>query len=510
MYAMYLRKSRQDIELELQGQGETLARHRETLLRLAQKNRHAIGEIYAEIVSGETIRARPEMSRLLTDVSAGRWEGVYCMEVERLSRGDPADQGRVAEVFTISQTRIITPGKTYLPENDFDVEYFEFSLFMSRREYKTINRRIQAGRMYSVQEGKYIGSRPAYGYRKEKLSGEKGYTLSIHSEEAEVVREIFRLYLDAGMGYTQIARHLTQTAAPAGAEGKGWSAPRVYRLLSNEVYTGKICWGKTRMTSGLDASGAFKRRVTAESYRCYQGRHPAIIPEELFASVQAKMHAVRRSAGRRDQSNLLSGLLVCGQCGSSLHALPVCGRQAASVFCPSPACSTVKNYRAPVLYAVLDTLSPWLALLWQKHAPAALDVDPQAVSRKRLERELHQLSGQMERLEELLEQGVYSVELYRQRRAALSARQEQLQQLWKESNLPPLPPAAQDPASLPAFWDVFASASPLLQNMLLKACVSKILYRKECRGRANGSGVSRDANRFTLVIYPQPFPVSPR
>ena len=147
MYAMYLRKSRQDMELELLGQGETLARHRETLMNLARKNLHTIGEIYAEVVSGETIRARPEMKRLLADVSAGRWEGVYCMEVERLSRGDPVDQGRVAEVFTVSQTRIITPAKTYFPENDYDVEYFEFSLFMSRREYKAINRRIQAGRM---------------------------------------------------------------------------------------------------------------------------------------------------------------------------------------------------------------------------------------------------------------------------------------------------------------------------------------------------------------------------
>lgn len=109
MYAMYLRKSRQDMELELLGQGETLARHRETLMNLARKNLHTIGEIYAEVVSGETIRARPEMKRLLADVSAGRWEGVYCMEVERLSRGDPVDQGRVAEVFTVSQTRIITP-----------------------------------------------------------------------------------------------------------------------------------------------------------------------------------------------------------------------------------------------------------------------------------------------------------------------------------------------------------------------------------------------------------------
>lgn len=70
MYAMYLRKSRQDMELELLGQGETLARHRETLMNLARKNLHTIGEIYAEVVSGETIRARPEMKRLLADVSA--------------------------------------------------------------------------------------------------------------------------------------------------------------------------------------------------------------------------------------------------------------------------------------------------------------------------------------------------------------------------------------------------------------------------------------------------------
>lgn len=52
------------------GQGETLARHRETLMNLARKNLHTIGEIYAEVVSGETIRARPEMKRLLADVSA--------------------------------------------------------------------------------------------------------------------------------------------------------------------------------------------------------------------------------------------------------------------------------------------------------------------------------------------------------------------------------------------------------------------------------------------------------
>ena len=64
-YAMYLRKSRADIEAEANGEGETLARHENILLDLARKNKIKIGKIYKEIVSGETIEARPEMQKLL-------------------------------------------------------------------------------------------------------------------------------------------------------------------------------------------------------------------------------------------------------------------------------------------------------------------------------------------------------------------------------------------------------------------------------------------------------------
>lgn len=506
MYAMYLRKSRQDMELELLGQGETLARHRETLMNLARKNLHTIGEIYAEVVSGETIRARPEMKRLLADVSAGRWEGVYCMEVERLSRGDPVDQGRVAEVFTVSQTRIITPAKTYFPENDYDVEYFEFSLFMSRREYKAINRRIQAGRMYSVREGKYIGSRPAYGYRKAKLQGEKGYTLAVHPAEAEIVQEIFRLYIHQNMGPTEIARHLTQTAAPVGIEGKGWSACRVHRLLCNEVYIGMLRWGKTRIAHVLDASGAMKRRVTSPSYELYPGRHEPIISEEDFACAQAKLHRSNRPSHRHSLTNPLSGLLVCSACGAVMHGLPAYGRQAASIFCPTPGCPNVKTYRAPVLCAMLDILSPWLSSRWRVPASAASPLSPQHGDStwKRLEKELALIHGQMERLQELLEQNVYTVAQYRQRFSALTARCEQVSQRLAEASAAAASPAlSRDSASSYRIGELFAGASAGLQNLLLRTCLEKVVFRKETRGHANGSGITQDAHQFTLILYPR-------
>ena len=162
-YAIYLRKSRADAEAESHGEGETLARHEAQLLELARRKNLSIGAIYRELVSGETIAARPEMQKLLTAVNEGAFEGVLVMEIERLARGDTMDQGLVAQTFKYSGTKIITPTKTYDPANEFDEEYFEFSLFMSRREYKTIRRRMQAGRLASVKEGNYIGSLPPPG-----------------------------------------------------------------------------------------------------------------------------------------------------------------------------------------------------------------------------------------------------------------------------------------------------------------------------------------------------------
>ena len=121
-YAMYLRKSRADIEMEALGEGETLAKHKTMLMNLAAK--HDIHPdqitIYQEIVSGESIQDRPEVQRLLHDVYDNKYKGVLVVEVERLARGNTKDQGEVAEAFQMTDTKIITPVKVYDPQNEFD------------------------------------------------------------------------------------------------------------------------------------------------------------------------------------------------------------------------------------------------------------------------------------------------------------------------------------------------------------------------------------------------------
>lgn len=193
---MYLRKSRADLDAEARGEGETLARHEKILWDLATKLNLYVkkDDIYREIVSGESIASRPVMQLVLSEVEQGLWDGVLVVEVERLARGDTMDQGLVAQTFKYSSTKIITPMKIYNPSNEFDEEYFEFGLFMSRREYKTINRRLQQGRLSSIKEGKYVSSRPPFGYKRKKLEKEKGYTLVPIPEQATAIKMIFDYY----------------------------------------------------------------------------------------------------------------------------------------------------------------------------------------------------------------------------------------------------------------------------------------------------------------------------
>ena len=103
-YAIYLRKSRKDLDAEAQGEGENLARHMAILKEIAQRMELNVIRIYAEVVSGESIDARPLMQYLLRDGETGIYEGVLVVEVERLARGDTSDQGRVAKTFKFSNT----------------------------------------------------------------------------------------------------------------------------------------------------------------------------------------------------------------------------------------------------------------------------------------------------------------------------------------------------------------------------------------------------------------------
>lgn len=413
-YCIYLRKSRADIELEAQGEGETLERHKTALLNLAKAMQIKIEGEYREIVSGETITARPQMQRLLSDVEKGMWEGVLVMEVERLARGDTIDQGVVARTFKDSGTKIITPIKTYNPNDEYDEEYFEFGLFMARREYKAINRRIQRGRIASVKEGKYISPTPPYGYDRIESPDGKGYILTPNPQEAPTVKQIFADYI-SGMGAHTIAKTLTDCGV-APRVNSAWSAATVRDMLKNPVYMGKIRWAYRKYP--IPGSG---KRVKSDEYILVDGKHEPLVTESEFAAAEKQRKLNTKNTVRSDKTlqNPLAGLVYCKECGALMTRVFDGKRKGyAALACKTPNCPTVSSplelVEKDILKAIRERFSDY-EMTYRLEPPKTDNADYE-LSVKRLQNKLKTLDKQLEKMYNLVEQGVYTAEEFEERR----------------------------------------------------------------------------------------------
>lgn len=486
-YCMYLRKSRADLEAEARGEGETLSRHLHTLLQLAQRLHLDVSPdaIYKEIVSGDTIAARPMMQRLLQEVQEGKWEGVLCTEVERLARGDTIDQGLVAQAFKYSSTRIITPAKIYDPNNEMDEEYFEFSLFMARREYKAIKRRMQAGRAAAVREGHYVGGRRPYGYQVVKCKSSKGYTLEQIPQEAAVVRQVFNWYLYERIGAAAIANRLNALGATT-TFGHHYDAGRVRKMLSLPVYAGYVQWftreGKTKMVNGQRTTV----RPKSDRHILIKGLHTPIITPEEFDQVKALLEK-NRTLPKVDSSQItspLAGLLKCGLCGYAMVRRP--NRENVFYVCRNPLCSCSSARSDVVLSMVLSQLRSYASQFDGAPVPPR-PVHDHAADIAALESSIQATRRQIITAQDMLERGVYSVEEYLSRKETLS---EKIKAAEDEiSNLRSLDRSEDQESAilrnLPAlhsFLDAWPfAATPADQNALLRSILSRIDYTKTQR-----------------------------
>lgn len=506
-YAIYLRKSRADCEAEAMGQGETLARHRAALLEYARRHELEIGAVYEEIVSGESIEARPKMKRLLQEVAQRRWAGVLCMDIDRLARGDSADQAQVSNTFRISRTPIITPARVYDQTRESDEEYVDFELFMARREYKAISRRIMRGRIAAAREGHFIGSAPPYGYDRVRVEKGRGYTL-LPNGESDTVRAIYAMCM-GGMGCAAIARRLTETGAQPRMGGE-WSGASVRDILRNPVYCGKIRWQYRRQEKSLTDGKTVTRRRRNDSCIMAQGLHPALVSAEDFARAQQCLEARRqpRVKASIELRNPLAGLIYCGMCGAMMTRVGAGGRNRHELLrCPTRGCKNVSARLAQVEAALAQGIALWLGgcsvTVVEPHG-AAQAVRAELLCAEKARAELERLGAQRERIYTFLEQGVYTPEEFAKRIAALDGRREMLSVSLRsaEEALAALQEeralCAQLPPRTVRVTDICAAASPEEKNRLLKTIISRAVYIKTQRNtRANA-----DRCGFSLEIAP--------
>ena len=315
----YFRKSRSDdptLTVE-----EVLAKHESLLKEWQERNLDApIPEenIYREVVSGETINSRPEFKKLLKRIESPKIKAVLIVECARLGRPDLEEIGRISKLFRYTNTLIITPQRIFDLKDEYDREQFERELMRGNDYLEYTKKILQRGKEISLRSGYYVNAVVPYGYEREwTYEGKrKRPTLAIVEEEARVVKMVFDWYANEGMGATKICQRLNAMGIKA-RKGGLWKKSTIVRMLKNEHYIGKVVIKKHIDVNTVEDSTITTHCVFNPNFEIIDGRHEAIIDEDLFNRANNKIHRYPSVKPSQTLQNPFASILKC-ECGCTM------------------------------------------------------------------------------------------------------------------------------------------------------------------------------------------------
>ena len=334
-FRIYLRKSRSDEEVERyikmtnpnvtkeELDKEILKRHEDQIQAYAKEVLgFKIPEKYIrrELASGGELEERPIMKDIMLEIEDPKILGVFVVDIDRIGRPDALDTGLLIQAFELTDTKIFvaSPPKIWDLTNDFDKEYFEDSLRQARKFLNYTKTKMTNGRRQSVKEGKFVGRNAPYGYNKVKLKDQKGYTLE-PNEDAEIVKEMFDMVLNQGMGSSQIARVLNEREIKP-PEKNIWQPGMIRNYLKRKTYAGFVTFSD-KTTTKIKKDGVVRKvkRENEDALIC-KGLHEALISVEDFEKVQElmKKKAFKNVPLTQELQNSLSGLIKC-KCGYTMQ-----------------------------------------------------------------------------------------------------------------------------------------------------------------------------------------------
>ena len=265
----------------------------------------AIVARYQEVGKGWS-KKRPEFLRMLADAKAGRFDTIVCWKSDRLSRGMyPA--AALMEVVEAHQIRLEAV------MDAIDMKTFGLMAAIGKIELDNFRERSSLGKRGTAKQGRFPTGRIPYGYR----TGDDGKP-EVVEEKAQVVRRIFEMYVNEGLGVASIRGWLIDEGIPSPQHAKVWTKVSIHRLLANSAYKGIWSFGKTRQVSTEAGTRIYERpRDTWIDVPV-----PPLVDEETWERAQElKKKRVQRSKRNTKTFYLLQGMLRCVECGYKFSAI---------------------------------------------------------------------------------------------------------------------------------------------------------------------------------------------
>jgi site-specific DNA recombinase len=279
----------------------------------AKKNNIQIIKDYSdEAVSGKT-DDRPAFQQMLSDAKHGFFDMVICHKVDRFAR-NRIESAINKYNLRKANVKVVFSGQSI---DDSPEGQLMEGILESFAEYYSLNlaKETMKGLRENALKCKFNGGYVPFGYT---VDPETKY-YSVNDEEAPMVQLIFKMYCD-GMTYPKIAAKLNEMGART-RMGREFTFGTIHDILRNDKYIGIYTFNR-RMSRSIDGKRNNRSRKDDSEIIRIPGGIPQIVPTELFLEAQRAMDRAKRATRKAKEIYLLSGLVICGECGK-----PYCGNR---------------------------------------------------------------------------------------------------------------------------------------------------------------------------------------
>ena len=280
-------------------------------IEYTEKNGHNLVRMYAdEGITGTRTRNRKEFLRLMNDAPLGIFDMLVVKDISRFARNTVDFLQNIRTLKSLGiETTFITGNMTVLGQSEFVLTIFGA---LAQEESANTSKRVKFGKKINAGKGRV----PNFAYGYDKTIGDY-FNLTINEEEAKIVLQIFDWYINDGYGAAKISNMLNERGIKT-KRGCSWSQNAICRILTNDLYTGRIINGKQEVTDFL--TGVRTNRDESE-WIIKEYPQIKIIEPEIFKKSSEIMAQRNRAFNldRKRQSNkyLFSTLIKCKECGWS-------------------------------------------------------------------------------------------------------------------------------------------------------------------------------------------------
>ncbi len=279
----------------------------------AEKNGHNLVRLYAdEGISGTKTKNRKAFLQLMQDADMHAFDMLVVKDISRFARNtvDLLQNVRTLKALGI-ETLFLTANMTVLGQSEFVLTIFGA---LAQEESANMSKRVKFGKKENAKKGKVPNI--VYGYNKTK--GDY-FHLTINEREAEVVRQIYRWYIREGYGASKIADMLNAKGERT-KRGCKFSQNAICRILTNEIYIGKVVNGKEEV---VDFLTGVRKEKDSEEWMIMDKPELRIISNEEFERagkiLESRKTSFHTNHQRQSNRHLFSTLIKCKDCGWSFR-----------------------------------------------------------------------------------------------------------------------------------------------------------------------------------------------